>query len=210
MWADMFPIELLSIQSTATRLTCPPCWWPSQWSALQTALRSGMAFKDKWLSLGATTADTQESKEDEEMCVSTCLTLGEEFKRSVSATVPSKCTVKSLMADKKLLSWPQTGYDSVIIQTLSGQTGRNMFFFYQLEDIKTGIQRSVSLVAEGKWKGRSWVSALLPVFWHIVLNTISSDMHDILKHVSSCLRKRIWADLQTIPLRVLFSFLLCH
>lgn len=24
MWADMFPIELLSIQSTATQLTCPP------------------------------------------------------------------------------------------------------------------------------------------------------------------------------------------
>lgn len=37
------------------------------------------------------------------------------------------------------------------------------------------------------------------------LNAISWDMHDILKRVSSCSRKRIWGDLQTIPLRVSFS-----
>lgn len=42
------------------------------------------------------------------------------------------------------------------------------------------------------------------------LNTISWDMYDILRLVSSCLRKRIWGDLLMIPLGVVFSFLFCH
>lgn len=88
------------------------------------------------------------------------------------------------------------------------------FFFFFISAGRYQNKNPAQYISGGRGgneKGRRWVSALLPVFWHIVVNTISWDMHDILRHVSSCLKKKdLGGDLQMIPFRVLFSFLFCR
>lgn len=48
------------------------------------------------------------------------------------------------------------------------------------------------------------MSALLPVLRHKVVNTISLDMHDIVKRVSHCLRKKDLGGFVNDSLRIFF------
>lgn len=189
MRADMFPIELLSIQSTVTQLTCPPSIPLLVTFTVQVL---GRRHSDQVWPLKTSgsrwATPTLPTPKRQMWCVSTCLLPREvkEFKGGISATVLSECIVNSLIGDKKLLSWPDTGTSSVIIQTLSGQIGRNMFLgvFFSLKISKQESSTVYLWWQRGNEKAEAecQLSSQYSLI-HVVLNTIS---WDITWHFETC------------------------
>ena len=169
-----------------------------------------MAFKDKWLLLGATTLATQESKEAEEMCVP-CVWYSGRFGNSAGACATvsphwEECDHRQEAAELTS-NWAPTLSSSWLHQVKQAETCC-FFFLYQLKQIKTRLQHSLSLVAG--WGGikrlRLSVSSPPSLLWQTALSTLSWDIHDILKCVSSCLRKGIWGIFKWFPEEFQFCF----